>query len=63
MKPGQVAVDKTVRRQNHEFLDRIMENCYVDVVSGKFHCKRCHNVVHIDWSRNIACCSIHGMLI
>ena len=63
MKQKQVLMNKMRIEDNHKLLDRILENCYVDLLTGRFHCRRCHNVVHVDWARNIVFCSRHGILI
>ncbi len=63
MKPRQILVTQTISTANHELLDQLLKKCYIDALTGRFHCRACHNIVHIDWSRNIAYCSIHGMLI
>lgn len=47
------------RKEKHEFLDKILENCNIDDVTGQFYCKRCKNLVHVDWSRNLAFCTVH----
>ena len=62
MKNRQVYTYKDFKKQNHELLDKLLEYCYIDALTGRFHCKICHNVVHIDWSRQLVFCSIHGML-
>ena len=62
MKQKLILIHEKTKKQNHELLDRIADNCYIDLLTGRFHCRKCHNVIHIDWSRNIAFCPIHGML-
>jgi len=59
MKQEQIMFYESVEKKQHEFLDQILENCYIDDTTGKFYCKRCKNLVHIDWHRNLACCSVH----
>lgn len=59
MKQKHLLVNKIDNKDIHRLLDKILENCYIDAISGKFRCKRCHNVVHIDWYRNKAFCTTH----
>lgn len=63
MKVKQISITKRKKEEIHDFLDGIMDRCYIDFLTGKFHCKLCNNVVHIDLSRRMVYCSIHGMLI
>jgi hypothetical protein len=63
MKTKQIAIVKKERNLIHDFLDELFEKCYIDALTGKFHCKLCNNVVHIDLSKKIVYCSVHGMLI
>ena len=63
MKTRQISISKGENKKIHNLLDNIMDKCYIDVLTGKFHCKLCNNVVHIDLSRRMVYCSIHGMLI
>ena len=63
MKVKQISVCKNEKNQIYDLLDELFEKCYIDALTGKFHCKLCNNVVHIDLSRKIVYCSIHGMLI
>jgi hypothetical protein len=44
-------------------LDQLFENCYIDPISGRFHCKKCNNLVHVNLSKRVVFCSVHGMLI
>jgi len=63
MKAKQITITKKEKEKIHDLLDEIMDKCYIDVLTGKFHCKLCNNVVYIDLSRRMVYCSIHGMLI
>lgn len=44
-------------------LDQLFDNCYIDPLSGRFHCKRCNKIVSINLSSRVVFCSVHGMLI
>lgn len=59
----QVLIGKENINEMHDLLDRILEACYIDVLTGKFYCKRCGNAVHIDLSKKLVYCSIHGILV
>lgn len=48
-----------LRKEEHEFLDKLLENCNIDEVTGQFYCKRCKKLVHVDWHRNLAFCGVH----
>ena len=62
MKGNQQSVTTQINKANHELLEHLLKTCYIDVISGCFHCKACRNIIHIDWSRGIAYCPVHGML-
>ena len=62
MKARPTLISKKEKDQMHNLLDDLFEKCYIDALTGKFHCKLCDNVVYIDLSRKIVYCSIHGML-
>lgn len=59
MKEKKVASCQDLRKKKQEFLDKILENCYIDDLTGRFYCKRCKNFVHIDWYRDLAFCKVH----
>ena len=50
-------------KQNHEPLYHLFEDCYIDPINGRFHCKKCDNLIHVNLSQRIVFCSAHGMLI
>ena len=54
---------KNIKKSIHKQLDQLFENCYIDPLSGRFHCKKCDNVVHVNLSERVVFCSVHGMLI
>ena len=62
MKTKQVSISKNEYRLNHELLDTLIKFCYIDTLTGSFHCKKCNSIVHIDWYRTLAFCSYHGLL-
>ena len=59
MKQKQVLVYEESKKEEHEFLDILLKNCEIDLVTGQFFCKRCKNLVHVDWQRKLAFCDIH----
>ena len=59
MRQKQVLYYEDIKKMNHEFLDVILENCDINPVTGRFYCKRCKNLVHIDWHRMEAFCESH----
>jgi len=59
MKEETVSTCKDLKKGKHEFLDKLLENCTIDEVSGRFYCKKCQNLVHIDWHRDLAFCGVH----
>ena len=63
MNSRQILANKTLINEDHGLLGQLAENCYMDLLTGEFHCRKCHNVVHIDLSRKYAFCPVHGMLI
>jgi len=58
-----IVVMNEEKKDKGEFLDEILKHCYMGGLTGKFICKKCKNAVHIDWSRNIVFCTIHGWII
>ena len=46
-------------KEKHEFLDKLLENCDIDESTGQLYCKKCKNLVRVDWHRNLAFCGIH----
>jgi hypothetical protein len=63
MTTKQILVNKHEKQEMHGLIDQLFERCYIDVLTGKFHCKLCHNIVHVDLSKKLVYCSIHWMLI
>lgn len=59
----QVLVNTNHRKEFHSLLDQLFDACYIDILTGKFRCKKCDNVVHIDLSQKLVHCPIHGLLI
>lgn len=47
------------KKDKQKFFEQLLENCYIDHLSGNFHCKKCKTIVHIDWYRNLAFCRSH----
>jgi len=44
------------------FLERLMEGCYIDSLTGSFYCKECNCPISIDWGHHIAFCVKGGKL-
>ena len=59
----QVSLSKNDKKKYHSLLDKIFETCYIDPLTGRFHCKECNNAVHVDLSQKVVYCPVHGMLI
>jgi hypothetical protein len=62
-KAKQILATRDTKKEIHKSLDQLFENCYIDALTGRVHCKKCNKVVHIDLSRKYVFCSVHGMLI
>ncbi|HEC87417.1 MAG TPA: hypothetical protein ENI49_06120 [Thermoplasmatales archaeon] len=62
MKQKQVPPHKSLKKQDNDFLERIVNHCYFDALTGQFYCKKCDCVVHVDWPRTYGFCAIHGIL-
>ena len=41
------------------FIKELLKNCNIDKISGQLYCKKCGNLVKIDWFRNLGFCGIH----
>jgi len=63
MAQDQIMGYQHLQQQNHDFLDKLINKCYLDAPTGKFHCKNCGNAVHVDWLHNTAFCTLHGIII
>ena len=59
MRQKQVMFYESLEKKHHEFLDQLLQNCNIDRETGKFYCKKCQNLVHIDWHRDLAFCGVH----
>ncbi len=44
--------------EKRKFLYLLLENCIISN-EGHFYCKRCRQLVHVNWYKNLATCSIH----
>ena len=49
-------------KNNQDLLEKIMRHCEYNVLTGQFRCKKYNCIVYIDWSRNYAFCTRHGIL-
>ena len=43
----------------HKFIDELLKNCDINKKSRQLYCKKCRNLVQIDWFRNLAFCGNH----
>ena len=59
----QILTNMTLSNGNHEMLEQLAENCYIDPLTGDFHCRKCHNVVNIDLSRYLCVLSCICMIV
>ena len=59
----QVSACRNLRNKSYTLFDQLFENCYIDALTGRIHCVKCNNVVHVNLSRCYAFCPVHGMLI
>ncbi len=47
------------KNEKQEFIDELLKNCNIDSISGQLYCKKCGNLIRIDWFRNLAFCGTH----
>ena len=47
------------KNEKQVFIDELLNNCNIDSISGELFCKKCGNLVKIDWFRNHAFCGVH----
>lgn len=47
------------KTDRHKFIDELLKNCDIDNKSRQLYCKKCGNLVQIDWFRNLAFCGSH----
>lgn len=62
-KSRQILTSAKTKKEVRNLLDELFETCYIDPMTGKFHCKKCNNSVYVDVSRKLVYCPIHGLLI
>ena len=55
-------ISEEEKKLNLLLLERLMEGCYVDKLTGQFFCKKCKCIVSIDWNNHIAYCVAAGEL-
>jgi len=61
MKTKNIALNK--EKIIHSILEELFDNCYIDCLTGRFHCKRCNNAVYVNLSKKMVYCPVHGLLI
>ena len=42
MNDRQILVNKISYNGGHDLLEKLSESCYIDVLTGEFHCRKCH---------------------
>jgi len=52
-------MNENMRNEKHGFLDKLLENFNIDESIGLFYCKKCKNLIRVDWHRNLAFCGTH----
>ena len=50
------------KQLNLKLLEKLMEGCYIDTLTGQFYCKKCNCFVSIDWKNHMAYCVAAGNL-
>ncbi len=63
MTTKQILVNKHEKQYIHGLIDQLFKRCYIDALAGKFHCKLCHNIVHINFFKKLVYYSVYGILI
>lgn len=41
------------------FLNQLLQYCYINESNGKLYCKKCHNLVHVNWHKYLGYCGTH----
>ena len=59
MKENTVILFYSCKGEKQAFINELLKNCNINKESGNLYCKRCGNLVKIDWFRNLAYCGIH----
>ena len=62
MSQRQVLLHNKLDKHNKNLIQKIKTHCIFDVLTDQFKCREQNCVVYVDWSRNYAFCSQHGML-
>ena len=56
MKEKRAILFYNFKNEKQEFIDELLKNCNIDKRAGQLYCKKCRNLVKIDWFRNQAFC-------
>ena len=62
-KAKQIQVTRDKSRGVLKQIDQLFENCIIDKISGRFHCKKCDNLIQVNLAERVVFCSVYGMLI
>lgn len=62
-KANQNFISGITENEIHKTLGQLFEVCYIDALTGGFHCNKCNSKVNIDLSRLYAFCPVHGMIL
>lgn len=47
------------KNEKQKFFNELLKNCYFDMKPRQLHCKKCENLVQIDWLKNLAFYGFH----
>ena len=53
-------ISEKEKKLNLILLEKLMDGCYIDKLTGQFFCKKCKCVVNIDWGNHMAYCVAGG---
>ena len=56
MKENNKIITERERLIKHMFLEKLLENCYINPSNHNFFCKKCNCEIKIDWIKNEAYC-------
>jgi len=59
MNGTKVILNHEYKNDIYKFIDELLKNCDIDKKSRQLYCKKCGNLVQIDWFRNLAFCGNH----
>jgi len=53
-------ISEIEKKLNLILLEKLMEGCFIEKLTGQFYCKKCKCVVNIDWNNHLAYCVAGG---